>query len=144
MFKCPKCNLIYSVYGNGHCICSDQNDKSGKLITIEENDLPLKIEWSGNTGRFCDQKKGQLIHVKSIIAKKLNPLVVECIGKDIPSKSVRQFILCIYLGENDIIFEDLINYGGSRLLKLQDNIGMWFDIDVPDTSSEPVELEFRN
>ena len=65
------------------------------------------------------------------------------VGLPINEASVRQYLLCQYVGEKGVPFADLIGYGGSRLLKLQKEIGTWFDIDCPiiDAIQEPLTFD---
>ena len=98
------------------------------------------IEYTGNVERFAGQSKGKLLLAESVIAKTIDQRIVDNVGKPIKTNSVRQYIHCVFIGENRIVFDDLLSYGGTRLMNLEKSIGELFTIDQPDSQQEAVEL----
>jgi hypothetical protein len=101
------------------------------------------IKWEGNIERFRGQKKAKLIDVQKVYSKTISKTTQELVGKNVPENSVRQFILCTYIGDKNYPFQDILTYGGSRCMKLEQSIGLWFDIDSH-TEEKQVELQMEN
>lgn len=101
------------------------------------------IECSGNLFRFYDQKKAKLVDVQQVIAKTISTELREHVGKNIPAKSVRSFIVCTFIGDLGLPFVDIVGFGGYRLLKLRESIGQTFEIDYP-PSEHQTEIELTN
>jgi hypothetical protein len=102
-----------------------------------------KIELSGNTSRYNGQKTAILVHVSSVIAKKIHLDLYIHVGKDLNLMSVRRYLVCTFIGENGIPFVDIVSYGGSKEIRLRCSIGELFSIDCPAVEKQ-TELELTN
>jgi hypothetical protein len=142
MWICPVCKFVSPA--GGACPCSVKYDCEIILnhYQDQEKKMATAIEYTGNIERFAGQKKARLVSVEAPIAKTITSELRAHIGKDLPENSVRQFLLCHYIGEKGIAFADVIGYGGGRKLKLEKAIGTWFEIDVPVTAVKQVELDY--
>ena len=143
MWLCPECKLEFPHRGSGTCPCGDSKNITVYLVEKEELEMSQKIKYEGSLARFAGQKTGKLLSVEPIVAKTMSVEVRKHVGLPINEASVRQYLLCQYVGEKGVPFADLIGYGGSRLLKLQKEIGTWFDIDCPiiDAIQEPLNFD---
>ena len=136
-WHCPECNITYHDRGTGVCSCYIIRGYKVHLIW-EDDEMAIKIKYTGNLERFRGQKTGKLLYAELAIVKELSDEFKSEIGEPIPRGSA---ILCVYMGERNYPFIELKNYGSATLSKLQKSIGQIFEIDCP-ADAKPINLDF--
>ena len=143
LYRCPDCGFE-CIYGG---VCPSISHPTTMMIEVpeEEDNTPVKqIEYTGNTHRFCDQKTGKLISVAAVSSKKLAPEIIVHVGKEINTKRSCQYLVLTFIGEREIPFQDILNFGTQRKDNLEKDLGKIFDIEPAPTGEKQVNLELTN